>query len=93
MSDKPPYVADKSYVPRRTDAPGQSPAELRQGEMGTNEHDGTVHVMKSDGRVATLATAGGFSRIEAISQSEYDALVSATATISTVLYVVTPDPE
>jgi hypothetical protein len=92
MSDKPAYTDDGRYVPTRTDAAGEVPA-LRQGEIGTNEADGTVHVMQADGRVSTLPTAGGFSRIEVLSQDAYDALVAGTATISTVLYVVTPNPE
>jgi hypothetical protein len=89
MSEKAPYVEGKAYVPRRTDAPGESPAELRQGELGTNEATGNAFVMKADGRLATLPTARGFNGIVTLTQAEYDALAEPDAT---TLYVVTPDP-
>jgi hypothetical protein len=93
MADKPPYTtADRRYVPTRSDAPGEAPA-LQIGEVGTNEVDGTCYVMRANGNVAKLPTAKGFSSIEVLPQSQYDALIAATATISTVLYVVTEDPE
>jgi hypothetical protein len=92
MSDKPPRIEGTAYVPTRVDIPGAVPGALRQGEIGSNEADGTLHVMQADGRVSTLPTAKGFSRIEIISQSAYDSLVASTATISTVLYIVTEDP-
>jgi hypothetical protein len=86
MSDKPPYNAGRSYVPTRTEAPGKVPTPLIQGEIGTNEHDGTVHVMKADGRPSTLPTARGFRAIVSLSQSEYDALEPKDPQ---TLYVVT----
>jgi len=90
VSEKPPYTEDKAYIPRRTDAPGESPRELRPGELGTSEATGTAHVMKADGRVATLPVAEGFVRIVTLSQSAYDALAEPDPT---TLYIVTPDPE
>ena len=91
MPEKPPYQADKTYVPRRVEEPGVAPALLLPGEIGSNESDGTLHVRRSNGSTSTLPTAQGFHSIVTLSQTEYDALVAATATISTTLYVVTPD--
>jgi len=92
MGNKPASTNDGRYIPTRTDAAGEVPA-LRQGEVGSNEADGTLHVMKSDGRVSTLPNAIGFTTIQIIGEGDYAALVAATATIATVLYIVTPDPE
>jgi hypothetical protein len=90
VSEKPPYTEDKAYIPRRTDAPGESPRELRPGELGTSEATGTAHVMKADGRVATLPVAEGFVRIVTLSQTAYNALAEPDPM---TLYIVTPDPE
>jgi hypothetical protein len=90
VTEKPPYVEGTAYIPRRTDAPEKAPAGLRQGELGTNETTGTAHVMKADGRVATLPVAEGFVRIVTLSQAAYDALDPPDAM---TLYIVTPDPE
>jgi hypothetical protein len=93
MSDKPARTEGTTYVPTRVDIPGAVPGALRQGEIGSNEADGTLHVMQADGRVSTLPTARGFNRIETLTESEYAELVANTATISTVLYIVRPDDE
>lgn len=89
MTEKPPYLEGTAYIPRRTDTPGESPRAMRQGEIGTNEADGTAHVMKADGRVATLPVAEGMVRLVTLSQSAYDAISEPDPT---TLYVVTPDP-
>jgi hypothetical protein len=89
VSSKPPRIDGPSYVPARSDAPGEVPP-LRQGEVGTNEADGTAHVMKSDGRVSTLPTAQGFRAIVTLTQTQYDALDPKDAS---TLYIVTADPE
>jgi hypothetical protein len=93
MAEKAAYNAGKAYVPTRTDEVGEVPRTLLPGEIATSEASGVAHVMRADGRVSTLPTAKGFSSIEVLSQDAYDALVSATATISTTLYVVTADAE
>jgi len=90
MAEKPPRVDGPSYVPARSDAPGETPRVLRQGEVGTNEADGTVHVMKADGRVSTLPTSQGFRAIVTLTQTQYDALDPKDAS---TLYIVTADPE
>ena len=87
MSSKPPRIDGPSYVPARSDAPGEVPP-LRQGEVGTNEADGTVHVMKADGKASTLPTAQGFKAIVSLTQSQYEALDPKDPT---TLYIVTGD--
>lgn len=88
MSNKPPRIDGSSYVPARSDTSGQVPP-LMQGEVGTNEADGTVHVMKADGRVTTLPVAEGIVKLVTLSQTAYDAISEPDPT---TLYVVTPDP-
>ncbi len=90
MPEKPPYQADKAYVPRRVEEPGVAPALLLQGEIGSNEIDGTLHVRRSNGSTSTLPTAQGFVRIVTLSQTAYNALAEPDAA---TLYVVTPDAE
>jgi hypothetical protein len=78
---------------QRSIAAGDAPVEIKPGELAVNAADGVVYVGTNDGKVAGLPRAIGFSQIEVLEQAAYDALVDATATISTVLYIVTPDPE
>jgi hypothetical protein len=92
VSTKPARQEANRYIPSRSDTPGEVPV-LEIGEAGVNEATGAMHVRKADGQTSTLPTSSGFDRIETLSQTAYDALVAATATISTVLYVVLPDAE
>jgi len=73
--------------------PGEKPVALLPGELAVNAADGCGFVGGVNGLPQTLPAAAGFNRIEALTESQYAALVAATTTISTVLYVVTPDPE
>jgi hypothetical protein len=90
MSTKPARVDRNRYVPSRSDTPGEAPT-LLPGEIGTNEATGAAYVMRQSGTPSTLPTANGFDRIETLSESDYASLVAATATIATVLYIVTPE--
>jgi hypothetical protein len=92
MAEKPPYTDGRQYVHARTSEPDDIPRTLLPGELGANTVHGTAHIMRDNGSISTLPVAEGFNSIRTLSQSQYDALVAATATISTVLYVVTPDP-
>jgi hypothetical protein len=67
---------------------GEVKPALVNGELALNSADGVLY--HRDGQ---FAGAEGFNRIVSLSQTSYDGLVAATATISTVLYIVTPDPE
>jgi hypothetical protein len=89
MGEKPATNQDGRYVPTRSDVAGEVPA-LRQGEIGTNEADGTVHVMRANGRASTLPTADGFTSIRTLTQDEYDAIDPKDPT---TLYIVTANPE
>jgi hypothetical protein len=93
-----------SYEPTRIDVfgnlpiqrsvlPGETPGEMKPGDLAVNAADGLVYVGTNDGKVTNLPNALGFSTIQVLDQSAYDALVAATATISTTLYIVTPNPE
>jgi hypothetical protein len=95
MSYSDPDISGSRVRLRRSFEAGDSPAdgELRPGEPAINAADGIMYVGTADGSASVLPKAVGFSSIQALSQGDYDALVAATATISTVLYVVTPDPE
>jgi hypothetical protein len=52
-----------------------------------------VHVGLNDGLTSTLPKAIGFSTIEILGEADYNALVDGSATIATVLYIVTPEPD
>jgi hypothetical protein len=93
-----------SYEPTRIDVsgnlpiqrsvlPGEAPGEMKPGELAVNAADGVVYVGTNDGSVTNLPKAIGFAAIQVLEQGDYDALVDATATIATTLYIVTPDPE
>jgi hypothetical protein len=84
---------DGTLPVRRSIAAGELPLEIRPGELAVNAADGVVHVGLNDGLTSTLPNAIGFSTIQIIGEGDYEALVDATATIATVLYIVTPDPE
>jgi hypothetical protein len=75
--------------------PGEAPAEgqLRPGEPAYNAADGVLYVGANSGSYSTVASIEGANKVVVLGQGDYDALVAATATISTTLYVVTPDPE
>jgi len=77
---------------RRSIVAGSVPVEIKPGEVGVNAADGVMYVGTNDGKTGTIPGAVGFSKIVSLSQGEYDGLVASTATISTVLYIVTPDP-
>lgn len=95
LADHVGVVAGASIRLRRSSEAAAVPAagELRPGEPAHNTVDGTLYLGKLDGSVATVPTAVGFQKIESLTQAAYDALVDATATISTTLYIVTPNPE
>jgi hypothetical protein len=79
---------------KRSDIPGEAPAanELRAGEVAANVADGVIFVGRNDGEAATVPSIeGGANKIVVIADADYQALVDATATISTTLYIVTPD--
>jgi hypothetical protein len=80
---------------RRSSVPGEAPEanELRAGEVAANTADGTLFVGKVDGNASTVPSIEGANKIVVIEQGVYDALIAATATISTTLYIVTPNPE
>jgi hypothetical protein len=75
--------------------PGEAPAEgqLRPGEPAYNAADGVLYVGANSGSYSTVASIEGANKIVVIEEAEYQALVDATATISTTLYIVTPAPE
>lgn len=65
---------------------------LSAGELAVNAADGAMYYRTAGGSVGTFPSATGFLRIEALNQTQYDALVASTATLSTTLYIVTPAP-
>lgn len=95
MSYSDPSISGTRIRLRRSFSAGTAPVagELRPGEPAVNAADGVLYVGKTDGSAGVLPAASGFVRIEALTQGAYEALVDATATISTTLYIVTPDPE
>lgn len=94
MTYRPTRIDVDGNLPvQRSVTPGDAPAAIKAGELAVNAADGVVYVGTVDGLTSTLPKAVGFTSIQALSQGDYDALLAATATISTVLYVVTPDPE
>jgi hypothetical protein len=64
---------------------------LVAGELALNSADGALYYRGATG-IGTFPSSSGFTQIVALSQTEYDGLIAATATSSTVLYIVTPDP-
>lgn len=67
-------------------------AGLAPGELALNAADGVAYFRTAAGGVGQLPSASGFLRIQSLSQSAYDGLVSATATNSQTLYIITPNP-
>jgi hypothetical protein len=51
-----------------------------------------LYVGANSGNYSTVASIEGANKIVVIEEAAYDALVAATATVSTTLYIVTPDP-
>jgi len=88
-----PSNVDGRQVHQYSQTPGERPKVIAMGEVAVNAADGTLHVGRDNGTSSMVPGADGITRVVRLNQSAYDALVSATATISTVLYVVTPDPE
>jgi hypothetical protein len=78
--------------PQASRTAGETPT-LRPGEIASNAADGCLYVGTTGGAAGVVPGAVGFNQIVSLSQTSYDGLVAATATISTVLYIVTPDPE
>lgn len=93
MNFKPTRIDAEGNLPvQRSISAGDTPAALNPGELAVNAADGVLYVGLNTGKASTLPRAIGFSSIEALTQGQYDSLISATATSSTVLYIVTPDP-
>ena len=81
---------DGNLPVQRSVTAGDTPSGLNAGELAVNAADGVLYVGLNTGKSATVPRALGFSRIEALTQSAYDAI---TATVSsTTLYIVTPNP-
>jgi hypothetical protein len=75
--------------------PGEAPVQgqLRPGEPAYNAADGVLYVGANSGSYSTVASIEGANKIVVIEEAAYNALVAATATISTTLYIVTPEPD
>jgi hypothetical protein len=93
LADHVGVVAGAAVRMRRSDVADESPAtnELRPGEVAVNTADGVMYLGKSDGNASTVASIEGANKIVVIEDAAYQALVDATATVSTTLYIVTPD--
>jgi hypothetical protein len=92
-----PYKNLRPYsdgnLPIKVSISAGPPNGLNAGELAMNAASGVCYVGLNSGGAAVLPRATGFSEIVILGQDEYDALVDATATIATTLYIVTPDPE
>jgi hypothetical protein len=73
--------------------PGEAPVQgqLRPGEPAYNAADGVLYVGANSGSYSTVASIEGANKIVVIEDAAYQALVDATATVSTTLYIVTDD--
>jgi hypothetical protein len=73
--------------------PGEAPVQgqLRPGEPAYNAADGVLYVGSNSGSYSTVASIEGANKIVVIEDAAYQALVAATATVSTTLYIVTDD--
>jgi len=82
---------DARLIPRSTRVPGEEPppGELRPGELGTNQVDGSPFIGKADGTAVRFPVTNGVRQIVKLSQAEYDALVSAGQVDAATLYLVT----
>ena len=66
---------------------------LVPGELALNAADGAMYFATAAGTVGQFpSSSAGVLKIEALTQTAYDGLVATTATLSTTLYVITPDP-
>jgi len=63
------------------------------GELALNAADGAAYFRTAGGGIGQFpSSSAGVLKIESLTQGAYDSLVSATATLSTTLYIVTPNP-
>jgi len=94
LADHVGVVAGAAVRMRRSDVADESPAanELRPGEVAVNTADGVMYLGKSDGTASAVPAIEGANRIVVIEEAAYQSLVDNTATVSTTLYIVTPDP-
>lgn len=92
MSYRDPEISGARVRLRRSFEAGDAPqtGELRAGEPAINAADGVLYVGKTDGTNGVVPGAVGFTKIESLTQSAYDA-ITATAS-ATTLYIVTPNP-
>jgi hypothetical protein len=92
-----PYKNLRPYsdgnLPIKVSVSPEPPNGLNAGELAMNAASGVCYVGLNSGGAGVLPRATGFSEIVILGQHDYDALVAATATVSTTLYIVTPDPE
>ena len=92
-----PYENLRPYpdgnLPIKVSISAGPPNGLNAGELAMNAASGVCYVGLNSGGAGVLPRAFGFAEIVVIEEAAYQDLVDATATVSTTLYIVTPDPE